>query len=182
MTHKWGRMATYPKLGDSQLSHREERPHGETPHSMRVHVPAPNCPYPWSSGARNLGGEIRGRWGLWPFWAKRPKFTQKWSLQISYLRIARERSLGLLHGCKPKLCFPFATRVEVQSIMETFLTPQSLKHTIYGKKCIYRRYWHEHIFGTLRSKNMSKHLWSRPIVGAFKYAHYGWIVSAHSCH
>ena len=20
---------------------------------------------------------LRGRWGLWPFWAKRPKFTQK---------------------------------------------------------------------------------------------------------
>ena len=173
MTHKWGRMARYPKLGDTQLSHREERPHGETPHSMRVYVPSSNCPYLWSSGARNLGGEIRGRWGLWPFRAKRPKFTQKWSLQISYIRIARERSLGLLHGCKPKLCFPFATRVEVQSIMETFLTPQSLKHTIYGKKCIYRRYWHEHIFGTLRSKNMSKHFWSRPIVGAFKYAHYG---------
>ena len=29
---------------------------------------------------------------------------------------------------------------------------------------------------------MSKHFWSRPIVGAFKYAHYGWIVSAHPCH
>ena len=78
-----------------------------------------------------------------------------------------------MHGCKPKLCFPFATRVEVQSIMETFLTPQSFKHTIYAKKCIYGRYWHEHIFGTLRSKNMSKHSWSRPIVGAPKYAHYG---------
>ena len=173
MTHKWGRMATYPKLGDSQLSLREERPHGETPHSMRVYVPSPNCPYPWSSGARNLGGEIRGRRGLWPFWAKRPKFTQKWSLKKLYLRITRERSLGLLHGCKPKLCFPFATRVEVQSIMETFLTPQSLKHTIYRKKCIYRRSWYVHIFGSLRNKNMSKHFWSRPIVGAFKYAHYG---------
>ena len=57
--------------------------------------------------------------------------------------------------------------------MEAFLTPQSLKHTIYGKKCIYRRYWHEDIFGTLRSKNMSKHSRSRPIVGALKYAHYG---------
>ena len=44
MTHKRGRMATYPKLGDSQLSHREERPHEETPHSMRVYVPSPNCP------------------------------------------------------------------------------------------------------------------------------------------
>ena len=57
--------------------------------------------------------------------------------------------------------------------METFLTPQSLKHTIYGKKCIYRRYWYVHIVGSLRNKNMSKHFWSRPIVGAFKYAHYG---------
>ena len=130
----------------------------------------------------NLGGEIRGRRGLRPFWAKRPKFTQKCPPEKSYLRITGERSLGLFHGCKPKLCFPFATRVEVQSIMETFLTPQSLGHTIYGKKCIYRRYWHEHIFGTLGSKNMSKHFWSRPIVGASKYAHYGQIVSVHSCH
>ena len=104
---------------------------------------------------------------------KTAKFTQKWSLEKWYLRITRDRSLGLLHECKPKLRFPFATRVEVQSIMETFLTPQSLKHTIYGKKCIYRRYWYVHIFGTLRSKNMRKHFLSRPIVGAFKYAHYG---------
>ena len=173
MTHKWGRMATYPKLGDSQLSLQEERPHGETPHSIRVSVPSPNRPYPWSSGARNLGGEIRERRGLWQLWAKRPNFTQKWSLEKSYLHITRDMSLGLLHGCKQKLCFPLARRVEVQSIMETFLTPQSLKHTIYGKKCIYRRYWYVHIFGSLRSKNMSKHVWSRPRVGAFKYAHYG---------
>ena len=173
MTHQWGRMATYPKLGDSQLSLREERPHGDTPHSMRVYVPSPNCPYPWSSGARNLGGETRGRRGLWPFWAKQPNFTQKWSLEKLYLCITKERSLGPLHGCKPKLYLLFAARAEVQSIMETFLTPQSLKHTIYGKKCIYRRYWYVHILGSLRKQNMSKHLWSRPIVGAFKYAHYG---------
>ena len=64
MTHKWGRMTTYPKLGDSQLSLREERPHGETPHSMRVYVPSPNCPYPWSSGARNLGPNIKGERGF----------------------------------------------------------------------------------------------------------------------
>ena len=44
------------------------------------------------------------------FSAKRPKFTQKRSLQISYLRMARERSLGLLHGCKPKLCLPFCNK------------------------------------------------------------------------
>ena len=146
MTHKWGRMATYRKLRDSQLSPREERLHGETAHSMRVHVPSSSCPYPWSSGARNLGGEIRGGRALWPFWANQPKFTQKWSLEKSYLRITRERSHGLLHGCKPKLCFPFATRVEGQSIMETFLTPQSLKRTIYGKKCIYRRYWYVYLW------------------------------------
>ena len=126
VTHKWGRMATYPKLGDSQLSLREERPHGETPHSMRVYVPSPNRPYPWSTGARNLGGEIGGRRHLWPFWAKRPIFTQKWSLEKSHLHITIDMSLWLLHGCKPKVCFPFATRVEVQSIMKTFLTPQSL--------------------------------------------------------
>ena len=64
MTHKWGRMATYPKLGDSRLSLREERPHGETPHSMRVDVPSSNCPYPWSSGARNLGPNIKGEMGF----------------------------------------------------------------------------------------------------------------------
>ena len=109
MTHKWGTMATYPDLGDSQLSLQEEMPHGETPHLMRVYVPSANRPYPWSSGAHNLGFEIRGRRGLWPFWAKRPNFTQKWSLEKSYLRIARDMSLRLLHGCKPKLCFPFAT-------------------------------------------------------------------------
>ena len=173
MTYKWGRMATYPKLGDSQLSFHEERPHAETPHLMRVYVPSPNRPYPWSSGAHNLGGEIKGKRSLWQFWAKRPKFTQKWSLEKSSLRITRDISLGLLHGCNPKLSFPFATRVGVQSIMEAFLTPQSLMHTIYGKKCIYRRYWYVHIFVSLRNTNMSKHFWSRPILGAFKYAHYG---------
>ena len=57
--------------------------------------------------------------------------------------------------------------------METFLTPQSLKHTIFREKCIYRQYWYVHIFGSLRNKNMTKHFWRRPIVGASKYAHYG---------
>ena len=57
--------------------------------------------------------------------------------------------------------------------MEAFLTPVFLKHTIYEKKCIYRRYWYVNIFGSLRNKNMSKHVLSRPIVGALKYAHYG---------
>ena len=119
------------------------------------------------------GQTLRGRWGLWPFWAKRPNFTQKWSLEKAYLHITGDMSLGPLHGCRPGLCFPFATRVGVQSIMEAFLTPQSLKHTIYGEKYIYRQYWYVHIFGSLRSKHMSKHFWSRPIVVALKYAHYG---------
>ena len=99
-----------------------------------------------------------------------------------YLRITREMSLGLLHGCKQKLWHPFATMVGVHRIREKFLTPQSLKHTIYGKKCIYRRCWEAYIYVSLKSKNMTKHLWSRPIVSASKYVHYGWIVSSYSCH
>ena len=171
MTRKWGRMATYPKLGDTHLSLHEERPYGDTPHSMRVYIPSPNRI--GQVAHTTLGRTLRGRRGLWPFWAKQPKVTQKWSLEKFYLRITREIGLGLLHRCKPKLCFPFATRVGVQSIRETFLTPQSLKHTIYGKKCIYWRYWHAYIYGPLRNQNMTKHFWSRPIVSAFKYAHYG---------
>ena len=120
-----------------------------------------------------LGQTLRGRQGLWPFWAKRPKFTLKRSLEKSYLRITREIGFGCLHGCKPKLCLPSATRVGVQSVRETFLTPQCLKHKIYGKKCIHRRYWHAYIYGSLRNKSLSKHFWSRPIVSALKYANYG---------
>ena len=37
------------------------------------------------------------------------------------------------------------------------LLAQLLKHTIYGKKCIYWRYWEAYIYGSLKSKNMSKH-------------------------
>ena len=72
--------------------------------------------------------------------------------------------LGLLHGCKRKLCLPLATRVGVQSVRETFLTLQSLKHTIYGEKCIYWRYWRAYIYGPLRNKNMSERFLSWPIV------------------
>ena len=77
MTHKWGRMATYPKLGDSQLSLQELRPHGETSHSMRVHVPSPNRPYPWSSGARNLGPNIKGETGFVAILGKTAKIHSK---------------------------------------------------------------------------------------------------------
>ena len=63
MTHILGRMATYPKLGNSQFSLHEERPHEDTPHSMRVYGPSPNRPYPWSSGPRNLGPNIKGEMG-----------------------------------------------------------------------------------------------------------------------
>ena len=41
-----------------------------------------------------MGRTFRGRWGLWPFWAVRPKFTQTWSLEKSYLRITRKIGLG----------------------------------------------------------------------------------------
>ena len=77
MTHKWGRMATYPKLGDSQLSLQEERPNGETPHSMRVHVPSLNRPYPWSSGAHNLGPNIKRETGFVAILGKTAKIHPK---------------------------------------------------------------------------------------------------------
>ena len=77
MTHKWGGMATYPKLGDSQLSLQEERPHGETCHSMRVYVPSLNRPYPWSSGARNLGPKIKGDTGFVAILGKTAKIQPK---------------------------------------------------------------------------------------------------------
>ena len=77
MTHQRGRMATYPKLGDSQLSLQEERPHGETPHSMRVYVPSSNHPYPWSSGARNLGPNIKGETGFVAILGKTAKIHPK---------------------------------------------------------------------------------------------------------
>ena len=77
MTHKWGRKATYPKLGDSQLSLQEERPHGETPHLMQVYVPSPNRPYPWSSGTRNLGPNIKGETGFVAILGKTTKIHPK---------------------------------------------------------------------------------------------------------
>ena len=77
MTRKWGRMATYPKLGDPQLSLYEERPYGDTPHSMRVYVPSPNRPYPWSSGARNPRPNIKGETGLVAILGKMAKIHPK---------------------------------------------------------------------------------------------------------
>ena len=77
MTHKWGRMATYLKLGDSQLSLQEQRPHGETSHSMQVYVPSSSRPYPWSSGARNLGPNIKGETGFVAILGKTAKIHPK---------------------------------------------------------------------------------------------------------
>ena len=77
MTRKWGRMATYPKLGNSQFPLHEGRPHGDTPHSMRVYVPSPNRPYPWSSGAHNLGPNIKGETGFVAILGKTAKIHPK---------------------------------------------------------------------------------------------------------
>ena len=173
MTHKWGRMATYPKLGDIQFSSREERPHGETPHSMRVSMPSLNCPYPWSSGARNLWPNIRGGMGFVAILGKTAKIHPKVvtrKIVSPYHKRYEPRAFAWM---QTEALLPFCNKTGVQSIMEGLLTPQSLKHTIYGEKCIYRQYLYVHIFGSLRSKNMSKHFWSRPILGAIKYAHYG---------
>ena len=70
-------MATYPELGNSQFSLQEERPHGDTPHSMWGYVPSPNRPYPWSSGARNLGPKIEGEMGFVAILGKTAKIHPK---------------------------------------------------------------------------------------------------------
>ena len=77
MTRKRGRMATYPKLGNSHLSLHEERPHGGTPHSMRAYVPSSNRPYPLSSGSRYLGPNIEGETGFVAILGKTAKIHQK---------------------------------------------------------------------------------------------------------
>ena len=77
MTHKWGRMATYPKSGNLQFPLHEERSHGDTPHSMRVYVPSPNRPYPWLSGSRNLGPNIKGEMGFVTILGKTAKIHPK---------------------------------------------------------------------------------------------------------
>ena len=181
MTHKWSRMATYPKLGGSQLCLHEERPCADTPYSMRVYVPSLNHPYPSSNEARNL--RPKGETGFVAILGERAKIHRKVvTRNIVSPYHKRERLLGFCMDANRSFASPFATGVGVQSLMKTFLTPQSWKHTIYGKKCIYRRYWHAYIYGSLRNKNMSEYFSSRPIVSAFKYAHYGWIVLAHPCH
>ena len=57
-----------------------------------------------------LGRTLRGRWGLWPFWATRPKFTQKWSLEKSYLRITKEIGLGLFAWMQTEALLPFCDK------------------------------------------------------------------------
>ena len=77
MTRKWGRMATYPKLGNSEFSPHEERSHGDTPHSMRVYVPSPNRPSPSSSGSHNPGPNIKGETGFVAILGKTAKVHPK---------------------------------------------------------------------------------------------------------
>ena len=119
------------------------------------------------------GRILRGRRGLWPFWAKRPKLTQKWSLEEIVSPDHKRSEPRAFAWMQTEALLPLCNRGWGSKHNGAFLTPQSLKHTIYGKKCIYRRYCYVHIFESLRNKNMSKQFWSRPIVGAFKYAHYG---------
>ena len=44
---------------------------------MRVYVPSPNRPYPWSSGARNLGPNIKGETGFVAILGKTAKIHSK---------------------------------------------------------------------------------------------------------
>ena len=77
MTRKWGRMATYPKLGDSQLSLREERPHrGNTPFdaSLRALSELPLLSVKWRMQPR---GENQGEKGLVAILGKTAKIPPK---------------------------------------------------------------------------------------------------------
>ena len=174
ITHKWGRMATYPELGDSQLSLQEEKAHGETPHSMRVSVPSPIRPYPWSSGARNLGPKIKGETGFVAILGKTAKIhpivvTPK--IISPYHKRHDTQDFAWMHT---EALLPFCNKAwGSKHNGGIFNTPILEVHYLWEKVHIYWRYWYVHIFGSLRNKNMSKHFWSRPIVGAFKYAHYG---------
>ena len=173
MTRKWGRMATYPKLGNSQFSPHEERSHGDTPHSVRVYVPSPNRSSPWSSGSRNLGPNIKGQTGFVAILSKTAKIHQKVVIQkIVSLYHKRDRPWAFA-WVQTEALLPLRYRGCGSKRQGNIFNTPILKHTIYGEKCIYWRYWHAYIYGSLRNKNMSKHFWSRPIVIAFKYAHYG---------
>ena len=44
---------------------------------MRVYVPSPNRPYPWSSGARNFGPNIKGETGFVSILGKTAKIRPK---------------------------------------------------------------------------------------------------------
>ena len=90
MTRKWGRMVTYPKLGDSQLSLHEKRPYGDTPHSMQVSVPSPIALTLGQVAHATLGGTLRGRRGMWPFCAKRPKITKRGHSK-NHISVSQER-------------------------------------------------------------------------------------------
>ena len=175
-------MATYPKLGDSQLSLQEERPHRETPHSIRFYVPFPNCPYPRSSGARNLGANIQGETGFVAILGRTAKIHPKVVTQKVDSPYHNRNEPWAFAWMQTEALPPFCNKGWGGKHYGSISNTPILKHTIHGKKCIYRRYWHVHIVGSLRNRNTSKHFWSRPIVGAFKHTHYGYIVSAHSCH
>ena len=91
MTHKWGRMATYPKLGDSQLSLQEERSHGETPHSMRVYVPSPKSPLPLVKWRTQPPGRNQGEKGFVAILGKTAKIHPKVVPRNSRISVSQEK-------------------------------------------------------------------------------------------
>ena len=50
---------------------------GKHPIRCGSYVPSPNCPYPWSSGARNLGPNIKGETGFVAILGKTAKIHPK---------------------------------------------------------------------------------------------------------
>ena len=139
---------------------------------MRVYVPSPNRPYPWPSGARNLKPNIKGEMGFVAILGKtariHPKVVTRKILSRYHKRF-EPRAFGWMKTeALPPFCNNGWGSKHNGSI---FNTPILEAHYLWEK--VHRRYWYVHIFGSLRNKNMSKRFWSRPIVGASKYAHHG---------
>ena len=148
MTHKWGRMATYPKLGDSQLSLQEERPHAETPHSMRVYVPSPIHPYPWPSGARNLGSKIKGEMGFVAILRKTAKIHPKVVTRKIVSPYHKRNEPRAFAWMQIEALLPFCYRGWGSKHNGSIFDTPVLEAQYLWIKCIYRRYCHVHIFGT----------------------------------
>ena len=140
---------------------------------MRVYVPSRNRPYPWSSGARNLGPNIKGETGFVAILGKTAKTHPKVVTRKIVSPYHKRNEPRAFAWMQTEALLPFCNRGWGSKHNGSIFNTPILEAHYLWEKFINRRYWYVHIFKTLRSKNMSKHFWSRPIVGALQYAHYG---------